>query len=47
MDFTSNAIGTKAPNFVNLGLLAVNALDEFNTCGTPDTCLQSDRKSVV
>ena len=37
MDFTSNAVGTEAPNFLNLGLPAVNASDEFNTFGTPTT----------
>ena len=37
MDFTSNAVRTEAPNFVDLGLLAVNASDEFNTFGTPAT----------
>ena len=31
MDFTSNAVRTEAPNFVNLGLPAVNTSDEFNT----------------
>ena len=35
MDFTSNAVGTEAPIFVNLGLQAVNTLDAFNTFGTP------------
>ena len=33
----SDTIGTEAPNFVDLGLPAVNALDEFNTFGTPAT----------
>ena len=37
MEFTSNAVRTEATNFVNLGLPAVNALDEFNTFGTPAT----------
>ena len=37
MYFTSNAVGTEAPDFLNLGILAVNISDEFNTFGTPDT----------
>ena len=37
MDFTSNVIGTKAPNIVNLGLSDVNLFVEFNAFGTPDT----------
>ena len=37
MDFTSNAVRTEAPNFVNLGLPDVNASNEFNTFGTPAT----------
>ena len=37
MEFTINAVRTKAPNFVNLGILAVNASDEFNNFGTPAT----------
>ena len=37
VDFTSNSVETEAPNFVHLGLPAVNALDEFNTFGTTDT----------
>ena len=36
MDFMSNAVRTEAPNFVDLGLPAVNTLYEFNTFGTPD-----------
>ena len=36
-DFTSEAIGTEAPNFANLGLLEVNTLDEFNALGTRAT----------
>ena len=35
MDFMSNQVGTEAPNFVNLGLPAVNASDEFKTFDTP------------
>ena len=30
MDFMSNVIGTKGPNFVYLVILAINALYEFN-----------------
>ena len=41
MEFPSNAVGTEAPNFVNLGILAVNTLDEFNTFGTPATRVRS------
>ena len=37
MDFTSNTVRNEAPTFVNLGLLSVNASDEFNTFGTPAT----------
>ena len=37
MDFTSNSVRYEAPNFLDLGLLAVNTSDEFNTFGTPDT----------
>ena len=37
MDITSNAVGTKAPIFVNLGVLDVNSLEEFNTFGAPAT----------
>ena len=37
MDFTTNTVGTEAPNFVNLGLPAVNASDEFNTFVEPST----------
>ena len=33
----SNAVVTEAPNFVNVGLPEINALDEFNTFGTPAT----------
>ena len=34
MDFASNTVGTKAPNFVDLEILDVTSLDEFNTFGT-------------
>ena len=37
MDLASNTIQNEAPSFVDLGLSAVNALDEFNTFGTPAT----------
>ena len=33
--FTSNAVGTKAPQFLDLRLPNVNALDEVNIFGTP------------
>ena len=33
----SNDVGTEAPYFMHLGILAVNALDEFNTFGNPVT----------
>ena len=35
--FTSNTIGTEAPDLVHLRLPAVNTLDEFNTFGNPTT----------
>ena len=41
MDFTSNAIGTEGPNFVNLGLQDVSASDEFNPFGIPTTRVRS------
>ena len=37
MDFTSNAVRTEVPDFVDLGLLAVNASDKFKTFGNPAT----------
>ena len=37
MDFTSNAVGAEAPDFVYLGLPAVNASDELSSFGTPAT----------
>ena len=37
VDFASNAVRTKAPHFVYLGLLTVNASNEVNIFGTPDT----------
>ena len=37
MDFASNTVGTEANVFVDLGLLSVNTLDEFNTFGPPTT----------
>ena len=36
----SKSVGTEAPNFVDLGLLAVNTSDEFNTFGTPATIIR-------
>ena len=40
MDFVSNTVGTKAQNFVDLGLPDVNALDELNAFGTPATIIR-------
>ena len=37
LDFMSNAVVTKAPYFVHMGLLSLNASDVFNAFGTPDT----------
>ena len=37
MNFTHNDVGTESPNFMNLGILAVNALDELGYFGTPNT----------
>ena len=37
MDFFSNTVRTKGPNFVDLGILAVNESDEVNIFGTPAT----------
>ena len=37
MEFTSNTVGTEAPDFVHLGIPADNALDEFNPFSTPTT----------
>ena len=37
MDFTSNVVGAKKLDFVNLGILAINASDKLNTFGTPAT----------
>ena len=41
MNFLSNIVQTKAPNFVDLGLPAVNTLDEFGILGTPATMIRS------
>ena len=37
MDFTTNSIGTEAPNSVDWGIRAVNTSDEFNIFFTPTT----------
>ena len=37
MDLASNTIQNEAPSFVDLGLSAVNAWDEFITFGDPAT----------
>ena len=37
MDFTSNVVRTKGPNFVHLELLDVKESDELNPFGTPAT----------
>ena len=33
----SDAVGTEAPDFVHLGIPAINVSDKFNTFGTPST----------
>ena len=33
----SNAVGTKIPDFMNLGILAINTLEELSSFCTPDT----------
>ena len=40
MDFASNIVVTKAPDFVELVILAVNASDEVKIFGTPDTIIR-------
>ena len=35
VDFTSNYVGTEAPDFMHLGLLAANTADELGSFGTP------------
>ena len=37
VEFTSNAVVTEAPDFIHLGLLAVNAWDELGSFGNPIT----------
>ena len=37
VNFTSNAVGTEAPDFTHLGIPAVNASDELGSFGTPAT----------
>ena len=37
VDFTSNAVKTEAPDFILLGVLVVNALDELRSFSTPTT----------
>ena len=41
VDVTSNAVGTKAPNYMHLGLPDVNASDELKSFGTPTTIFGS------
>ena len=41
MDFTSNVVRTEAPNFVNLGFLSANALDELRYFVNPATKFRS------
>ena len=41
MDFASNVVQTKAPQFVDLGLPDVNTSDEFSILGTPATRIRS------
>ena len=40
MDFFSNTVRTKGPNFVDLGIPAVNESDEVNIFGTPATIIR-------
>ena len=37
VDLASNAVGTEAPDFMYLGILAINASDELRSFGTPAT----------
>ena len=37
VEFTINAVGTKSPDLMHLGLLVVNTLDELRSFGTPAT----------
>ena len=37
VDLKSNSVGTIAPNFMHLGLPAINASDELKSFGTPTT----------
>ena len=47
MDFTNKAVGTEAQNFVDLEILAVNALDEFNTFSTPATRIRGKTEGTL
>ena len=47
MDFASNAIGTEAPHFVDLGLPAVNASDEIEILGTPTTLSEGRQMDTI
>ena len=37
VNFTHNAVGTKIPNFINLGIPAVHTPDELGSFSTPAT----------
>ena len=41
MNFSSNVVQTEAPHFVDLGLLAINILNESGDLGTPATRIRS------
>ena len=47
MDFASNAIGTEAPHFVDLRLLAVNASDEIKILVTPTTLSEGQHMDTI
>ena len=40
LDFTSNAVGTEAPDFMHLGIPAINTSDELRSFGTPTTIVR-------
>ena len=47
MDFMSNVVKTEVPNFVNLGLTAVTASDEFSTFCNPADRVRSPTGPLV
>ena len=40
MSFVNNPVQTQDPHFMDLGLLAINTLNEIVVLGTPDTMIQ-------